>query len=127
MPLVLSKYYKPSCPGGPGSPPILYSVTISPNSGPIDTFLQINLIFFEFNLYYPNGDMGSGTFNWDFPPGQVVRHQLAENLTGITSGPVFFIHRIVTSSQKGTFSIPTWLVDKAGNCSNIVYVDWTQY
>jgi hypothetical protein len=123
----MNKYYNLSCTGGPGSPPSLYSVTISPNSGPIDTFLHINLIWFEFNFYDFNGDMGSGTFNWDFPPGQVVQHQLPENLTGITSGQVFFIHRIVTSNQKGTFSIPTWLVDKAGNCSNIVYVDWTQY
>jgi hypothetical protein len=112
------------CPGGPGSPPTLDWVTLTPNLVPANSTPQV-LVYFSF--LDANGDLDNGTFNYVSPAGQTVSFPLPNELAGITSYTVGAMVIITTDSQKGTFKIPTWLKDKNGNCSNIVYVDWTQY
>ena len=112
------------CPGGPGTPPSLGFVSLSPNSVPANSNPQV---FVQFSFSDPNGDLDGGAFNWISPSGQTVSFPLPGTLAGIASGVVGAPVIITTDSQKGTFKIPLWLMDKAGNCSNIVYVDWTQY
>jgi hypothetical protein len=111
------------CPGGPGTPPNLGFVSLSPNSVPANSNTQV---FVQFSFSDPNGDLDGGAFNWISPSGQTVSFPLPGTLAGIASAVVGAPVLITTDSQKGTFKIPIWLRDKAGNCSNIVFVDWTQ-
>jgi hypothetical protein len=124
LPLILRKSFNRSCPGGPGSPPSLSEVALSPNSFHINSYTRLNV---KFSYYEPNGDLDSGTFNWVTPSGEIENLQLPSSMAGFIYGNVDYTTYISTDAQKGTFNIPTWLVDKAGNCSNIVYVNWTQY
>jgi len=121
---VISKGFYRVCPGGPGTPPTLNWVTISPNSVPSNSNTQV---FVQFSFSDPNGDLDNGTFNYLSPAGQTVSLPLPNELAGISSYTVSAMVIIATDSQKGAFKIPTWLKDKNGNCSNIVYVNWTQY
>jgi hypothetical protein len=124
MPLILNKHLVRECRKGTGTPPGLYYVSLMPNSALINSNAQI---FVQFSFTDPNGDLDHGAFNYAAPSGQTVSIPLPEALAGIPYGTVGAAVIITTDSQKGTFKIPTWLVDKAGNCSNIVYVDWIQY
>jgi hypothetical protein len=121
---ILSKGVNRFCPGGPGSPPTLYGVILMPNVIPANSNTQV---YVQFSFSDPDGDLDNGTFNYIAPSGQTVSLALPGNLAGITTATIGAYVIITTDNQKGTFSIPTWLVDKAGNCSNIVSVDWTQY
>jgi hypothetical protein len=124
LPLILNKHLIRECRKGSGSPPWLYYVRLMPNSVPANSNAQI---YVQFSFTDPDGDLNHGDFNYAAPSGHTVSIPLPDALIGIPYGTVGAMVSITTDIQKGNFKIPTWLRDKAGNCSNIIYVDWTQY
>jgi len=61
LPLVLKEFFNRNCPGGPGVPPTLNWVTLSPNSAPTNNTTQVNA---QFSFSDPDGDLDNGTFNY---------------------------------------------------------------
>jgi hypothetical protein len=122
LPLVLNRYFTRSCPGGPGSPPILSRVDVSPKSVPANSTIIVAVMF---SYYDPDNDFVGGTITWLSPSGKQNSFKVENEPSSGMPIWVFFLIR--TDGQQGTFKIPIWLQDRAGNCSNVVYVDWTQY
>ncbi len=120
LPIILrNDYEKPT-----GTPPTLTNVTVSPNSAPAGSSVTVNI---QFTFTDPDGDLDNGSFNFSSLSGQPVTIPLGNSFAGLKTGTGGGTLSLTLENQKGTFNIPCWLVDKAGNKSNFFYVQWTQY
>ncbi len=120
LPIILRNDYKKP----PGTPPTLINATVSPNSGPAGGTISV---YIQFTFTDPDGDLDNGSLNFLSLSGQPVTIPLGSSFAGLKSGTGGGTLSLTLENQKGTFNIPCWLVDKAGNKSNFFYVQWTQY
>jgi 6-phosphogluconolactonase (cycloisomerase 2 family) len=79
----------------------------------------------SFNFTDPGGDLNGGSFNFTYN-GSTTTVALGAGFAGVTSGSGQIIGPVQLDATAGAVAIPCWLVDRAGNRSNTVYVNFTQ-
>lgn len=106
-----------------GTAPTLQSAAITPNSALAGSTVAVQ---FQYAFSDPDGDLDGGAAWWTSTSGQnnnlVIPGSFAGKKSGTGSGTVV----LVNDQQKGTFQVPVWLTDRAGNKSNVLVVTWTQ-
>lgn len=103
--------------------PVLLSITVTPNKVPAGSIQSVSSIF---TFTDRNGDLGGGTINNTYIDGKTESDPIPASFTGITNGGGTGGGVMQVNQEKGTFLIPVWLTDKAGNKSNVINVEWTQ-
>lgn len=107
----------------PSTPPTLYSVFTTPDSAPYGSI--VNLIF-TFQFSDPNGDLDGGSLNFIDPGGETNSIPIPVIYQGLTSGTGYgYLNDLEIDLPPGTYNIPVYLKDKAGNRSNTLFVVWT--
>ena len=108
--------------GGDGSSPVLEDVTPFNNEFAAGILVEING---ELTFSDADGNLDGGTFVYQYG-GQIQGISLPPELEGITAATVQFTLLAQLNDDIGEFLIPCWLVDRAGNRSNIIEVPFHQ-
>jgi hypothetical protein len=107
----------------PSTPPTLHSIFITPDSAPSGSI--VNLLF-TFQFSDPNGDLDGGSLNFIAPEGDTNTIPIPSSYQGYTSGIAYgYLNNMVNELPPGTYNIPVYLKDRAGNQSNTLFVVWT--
>jgi hypothetical protein len=117
-----------SCAGGGGdsapqaTPPVLSAVSMSPSSVIEGTNTTITGTF---SFSDSGGDLNGGSLNYTYG-GSNHSLLIPASYSGVTSGTGSFYISGSLSTTVGNISIPCWLVDRAGNASNVFTVVLSQ-
>lgn len=111
--------------GGDGaapSAPILEDISLADNEAAAGLTINVDGTL---SFYDANGDMGGGSFNYDYE-GLEVNIPLPDSLNGIIAATVGFSFIAQLSDTVGDIVVPCWLTDRAGHRSNTFELNFHQ-
>jgi hypothetical protein len=107
---------------GGGAAPVLQSISFSPSTARTNTLVNLTATF---NYSDADGDLDGGSFVVSAADGSQGVIPIPSSFQGSTSGTGSLRLSSTTSSTAGIYPYQVWLIDRRGNRSNILIVNFT--